>query len=512
MRPPKTSFLCNESRLTMKRAPQVIASALGASVLLGIGFFVGRSEGPPPVVGTAIAADEPKTSAEGVVQLSAEKLAAAELKTAIAQGRPMALTRLVPARLQYDDRRHIAIKVVTDGVLTQMLVKPGDTVSEGQALAQVSSPEIGTARADLMLKESERQLADEKFQWASVTSENVTKLVASIRKHATFEDIEKQFARLNLGDDREKLLAAYSKFLLNESLSASLQSIGDSGAVASKTLKERQSERQAAQATLDGLCEVALFEARIERQKAGVAAVDAERRLEISRQHLHSLIGQTQTRPVVMGGSDAVPDDDGMNSDLSEISLMTVKAPFSGTIESREFSANERVKQGDELFILADTQTLWVKAEIRERDWRAIALNAGQKLTVTIPALPDARFDATLHYVGREVSTESNSVPLVAVVENTKGLLRPGLFAHVALPLTEEREVLTVPSSAVVEHEGHKFVFVMESEDRFRRVDVLVGETTSEWVEIRKGLKSGEKVISHGAFLLKSELLLEAEE
>lgn len=496
----------------MKRAQQLALPIFGAAAFLGIGFLVGRADPNPTIATPTVAAETPEPSAEGIVHLTAEKLAAAELKTDIAQGRPMALTRLVPARLQYDDRRHIAIKVVTDGVLTQMLVKPGDVVTEGQALAQVSSPEIGTARAELMLKEGERQLADEKFQWATGASDNVTKLVTAIRKHSTFEDVEKQFARLNLGDDREKLMAAYSKYLLNESLSASLQSIGDSGAIASKTLKERQSERQAAQATLDGLCEVALFDARVERQKASVSAADAERRLEISRQHLHALIGQTQTRPIVTGGVEATTDDDDMKADLSEISLMTVKAPFSGTIESREFSANERVKQGDELFILADTETLWVKAEIRERDWRAIALSPGQKLTVTIPALPDARFEATLHYVGREVSTESNSVPLVAVVENTKGLLRPGLFAHVALPLTEEREVLTVPAAAVVEHEGLKFVFVMESEDRFRRVDVAVGETTSDWVEIRKGLKSGEKVISHGAFLLKSELLLEAEE
>ncbi len=492
---------------------QFFGTALGAAAFVGTGFFVGRSAPLTVAVeSAATASEEASPRAEGIVHLSREKLAAADLKTAIAQGRPMNMTRLVPARLQYDDRRHIALKVVTDGVLTQMLVKPGDVVSEGQALAQLSSPEIGTARADVLLKESERRLADEKLEWAVAASDNVVKLVTSIRAHAPFEDIEKQFARLNLGNDRERLMAAYSKFLLSETLAASLTGIGDSGAIASKTIKERQSERQGAQATLDGLCEVALFTARIEREQSAVAAADAERRFEISRQHLHALIGQSQSKAIVVAGDQPGSDDDDMNADLSELSLMSVRAPFSGTIESRSFSESERVKQGDELFILADTQTLWVRADIRERDWRAVALNPGQRLTVTVPALPDASFDATLHYVGREVSTESNAVPLVAVVENAKGLLRPGLFAHVALPLTEEREVLAVPSQSVVEHEGQKFVFVMESEDRFRRVDVTIGEATDDWVEIRKGLKNGEKVIAHGAFLLKSELLLEAEE
>lgn len=498
----------------MNRFVRSCAVLVGLCLLVAAGFSLGRSGAPLPEVpvNTTVSAEESSPRSEGVVQLPPGKLQAAGLQSVVAERRRLALTRLVPARLQYDDRRHIAIKVVTDGVLTQVLVKPGDAVSEGQPLAQLSSPEIGTARADLLLKESERQLADDKLEWEKVASENVSALVNAIRKHVPFEDIEKQFAKRNLGDDRERLLAAYSKFLLSETLSASLQSIGASGAVASKTIKERQSERQAAQATLDGLCEVALFDARVERQKASAAAADAERRYEISRQHLHALIRQTQSRAIVMGGDVAAANDDDMAPELAEISLMDVRAPFSGTIESRSFSMNERVKQGDELFVLADTSTLWVKADIRERDWRAVALLAGQKLTVTVPALPDARFDATLHYVGREVATESNAVPLVGVVENTGGLLRPGLFAHVALPLTEDRDVLAVPAESVVEHEGHKFVFVMEAADRFRRVDVVVGEATDEWVEIRKGLKSGEKLIAHGAFLLKSELLLEAEE
>lgn len=475
---------------------------------------MGRTGASLPVAPAAAipSAEESSPRSEGIVQLPSGKLQAAELQSVVAEIRRMALTRLVPARLQYDDRRHIAIKVVTDGVLTQMLVKPGDAVVEGQPLAQLSSPEIGTARADLLLKESERQLADDKLEWEKVASENVSTLVGAIRQHAPFENIERQFAKRNLGDDRERLLAAYSKFLLSESLSASLQSIGASGAVASKTIKERQSERQAAQATLDGLCEVALFDARVERQKAAAAAADAERRAEISRQHLHALIGQTRSRAMVMGGDVAASNDDNMAPELAEISLMAVRAPFSGTIESRSFSTNERVKQGDELFILADTATLWVTADIRERDWHAVALKAGQKLQVTVPALPDMQFDATLHYVGREVSTESNAVPLIAVVVNTSGLLRPGLFAHVALPLTEERDVLAVPAEAVVEHEGRKFVFVMETANRFRRVDVVVGEATDDWVEIRQGVKTGDKLIAHGAFLLKSELLLEAEE
>ncbi len=498
----------------MNRFAMVCSATAGAVALVGIGFQLGRSE-PTAVSAKPVAAAEAAPLAtENVVQLPPDKLKAAAFETQIVQRRPIASTRLAPARLQYDDRRHIALKVLTDGVLTKMLVKPGDDVGVGQPLAQISSPEVGTARANLLQRESERQLAEEKYEWAKESSDNIKSLIAAVRKRTPFDEVQKQFGKLNLGEDRERLLAAYSKFLLNESLLASLQGVGESGAVASKVVKEREADRQAAQATLDGLCEIVAFEARMNCKQTAATAEDAQRRSEISRQHLHALIGQSEARPMLTAGdtSPSLDDDGDITNDLSEISVMTVRAPFPGTIEDRSFSANERVKQGDELFILADTQTLWVKADIRERDWRAISLQPGQKLSVSIPALPNMKFDATLLYVGREVSTDTNAVPLVAVVDNPKGLLRPGLFAHVALPLTDEREVLAVPAESVVEHESHKFVFVMEGEDRFQRVNVAVGESTDEWVEIRKGLKGGEKVVSHGAFLLKSELLLEAEE
>jgi multidrug efflux pump subunit AcrA (membrane-fusion protein) len=74
-----------------------------------------------------------------------------------------------------------------------------------------------------------------------------------------------------------------------------------------------------------------------------------------------------------------------------------------------------------------------------------------------------------------------------------------------------EVEVPAVPASAVVEHERRRFVFVEESPGEFRRVDVRTGREEGEWIEIRSGVKVGDRVATAGAFALKSELLLERE-
>lgn len=121
-------------------------------------------------------------------------------------------------------------------------------------------------------------------------------------------------------------------------------------------------------------------------------------------------------------------------------------------------------------------------------------------------------FPASVYYIGREVSTQTNAVPLIATLDNADGLLRPGLFVRVLLPLAETREVVTVPESAICEHDSKSFVFISAGERTFKQVFVEKGVQEGEWVEVKSGLAGVESVVEHGAFSLKSELLLEREE
>jgi cobalt-zinc-cadmium efflux system membrane fusion protein len=85
------------------------------------------------------------------------------------------------------------------------------------------------------------------------------------------------------------------------------------------------------------------------------------------------------------------------------------------------------------------------------------------------------------------------------------------MFVWVDLPQGELRETLAVPASAVMQHDGKSFVFVSDGQERFRRVDVTTGIESGDSLEILSGLAAGQQVVSRGAFVLKSELLLEKE-
>jgi RND family efflux transporter MFP subunit len=184
---------------------------------------------------------------------------------------------------------------------------------------------------------------------------------------------------------------------------------------------------------------------------------------------------------------------------------------MAGTLEKRFFAASERVQRGDIVFLVADTTTLWLGAEIREQDWLSVQVTAEQELTVRFPGKPDQAVKARVLFAAREATPEINAIRIVAELDNSAGQYRPGMFARTNIPAGPAVECLVVPASCVVQHEGQPFVFVQTSPGKYRRQDVVCGREQGEWLEIVEGLKGGEQVVTEGAFLLKSTLLLENE-
>ena len=449
---------------------------------------------------------EDTTDAEmvaGQVHLPHEKLLAAGIETTPAQRRPMRPYRTVPGRIQYDNRRHVDVKAAAAGSISGIEVKTGDAVSAGQTLALLSSSEIGAARADVLKSEAELVVANEKRDWELTTSDALERLAAAVRQRRDIESIRGEFQEVKLGAERDTILGAYARLLLAERLAESASLAGANGAEARNVVQQRLRERDSAGAALLANIEQSQFNATQDRQIAQAQADDAKRRLDISREHLASLLGYDEAN------CQPIADEDSTSANLS---FVRIRAPFDGTIERTIYSTTERVQLGDTLFILADTTSLWVAADLREREWPALELAAGDAIGVTSPALPNVELKACVYYVGREVDPLTNAVPLMATIDNRDGRLRPGMFVRVTLPVGEPREVLAVRESALCEHEGVRFVFVAIGDDAFQRVDVVTGQTDGGWVEVVSGLSDGQPVVTSGAFHLKSELLLEGEE
>ncbi len=437
----------------------------------------------------------------GTLQLPPEKIAAAGIHTVAISKKSMQLTRTVPGHVRYDDTRHVAVKAATAGALIDVQVKPGDAVSAGQVLAVLSSPEVGTARSEVLQHAADWKLKQTELEWATNTNEALKTLVDAIQKRDPIDTLRASLKGKSVGKSRETMFSAYSRFLLADSLVKGVAAAGTNGALSGRQVGERQNEFESADAALQAVSEQVRFDAKQDFTRAKNAVELAQNRLKISEQHLVTLLGYKESDMTDKAGIDT-----------GNLSLVEVRAPFAGTIEQKFYSNSERVQLGDTLFTLADATQMWVAADLREGEWSAMSLHAGDPVVVTTPAMSGREFDAHVYYIGREVSTATNSVPLVATISNLDGLLRPGLFVRVQLPLGESRDVLAIPSSAICEHESRSFVFVEAGERTFRQVFVTLGNHEGDSVEVTGGLTGNETIVDRGAFVLKSELLLEREE
>ncbi len=433
------------------------------------------------------------------LNMPAGKLTAANFQSVPARVQQMKHVHTIPGRLRYDETKHIEVKTPMDGILTEVLVNPGEKVEEGQLLAVVRSQEIGQARAQILKHQEDREIAQQVLQREAALAENLSEMISMLDDGVSIESIETSFRDRSLGLYRQSILAAYAKLQLATELHDKVLPLADSGSVAGRTIRERQANRQMAEAEFRGARDQAMFAANQAKLRAEANLAAADRQLNLAWQAVETLLGYKPERT---------------SSDLTSqeaLSRLEVRAPFAGSVESRTFANNERVRQGDSLFTLANTDSLYVAASIRDNDWAAVSLQPGTAISVSVPALDDRTFTALIRYVGREVQADTNSVPLVATLENSEGLLRPGMFVRVTIPIGETREALSVMSEAVVQHENKSFVFLDQSDGQYKRVDVSTGQISDDWVEITDGLQSGQLVVTNGAFLLKSELLLQGE-
>lgn len=195
------------------------------------------------------------------VQLTPEKTAAAGFAMATAVSQPLQHDHQVPGRIQYDDRRHVVVRSATAGIVVRLLVRPGQQVQRGEVLLEVNSSEVGDARADVLQRTSELQVAQESSKWARETCEGLSALSQSIRERASIDSIRQQFRSVVLGKSREVLLSTYSELLLAEVQLKTADENAKAGVIPGRVVIEKRQAYEQLEETLTSQLEERSFEA-----------------------------------------------------------------------------------------------------------------------------------------------------------------------------------------------------------------------------------------------------------
>jgi len=159
---------------------------------------------------------------------------------------------------------------------------------------------------------------------------------------------------------------------------------------------------------------------------------------------------------------------------------------------------------GSSLMQITDLSSVWLMAEVPERDVARVKLGATAELV--LQGLPNEVFKGKVSYLYPTLEQTSRTLQVRVELPNRDGKLRPGMYGNVALS-GKTYEALAVPSEAVIVT-GKRKVVIVKEETGFRPVEVETGQERGDCTEITKGISANEQVVVSGQFLIDSEASL----
>ena len=178
-------------------------------------------------------------------------------------------------------------------------------------------------------------------------------------------------------------------------------------------------------------------------------------------------------------------------------------APQTGVVDNLNIREGFFVKPGTTLMSVGTLDKVWVEAEVFER--QAVLVEVGLPVTMTLDYLPGQRWLGKVNYVYPALDPKTRTVRVRLRFANPEGLLKPNMFAQIAIHATAGDDVLVIPKEAVIRTGEQDRVVVALGEGRFKSVTVELGRLNEKFAEIRHGLKEGEPVVTSAQFLLDSE-------
>jgi RND family efflux transporter MFP subunit len=195
-----------------------------------------------------------------------------------------------------------------------------------------------------------------------------------------------------------------------------------------------------------------------------------------------------------------------------------ILAPMDGTVTERSIQPGETVVPGVQatfdgkaLLTVSDLSTLIVKTDLNQIDVAKVKL--GQKVTVTLDALPGKTYDATITKIApASILPKDKQVdvfPVEATLTKADAAIKPGMTADVRIHIEKKEHVLALPIEAVVKENGKQFVQKVvageKGKQKAEKTEVKVGARNDREVEIVSGINEGEKILIKPASSAENE-------
>jgi Cu(I)/Ag(I) efflux system membrane fusion protein len=181
-----------------------------------------------------------------------------------------------------------------------------------------------------------------------------------------------------------------------------------------------------------------------------------------------------------------------------------VYSPADGYVMELMTRAGGQLESGATLLSVADLSTLWLMADVPERE--ATRIRSGDAVEALLESAAGELLAGRVDFIYPTLNEATRTARVRIVVPNPDSTLRPGMLARVSISAAA-RDALTAPSEAVI-HTGARSVVIVREEAGFRPAEVRTGAEMAGRTEILSGLEEGEEIVASGQFLIDSEASL----
>jgi multidrug efflux system membrane fusion protein len=345
----------------------------------------------------------------------------------------------------------INIKSRIAGHLIAINFKEGDTVEKGQILFKIDPRPLQAA--------------------ANEARANVLKQEALIKQ-----------ARAQLAKDRASLAQAVanrSRDMAQQNMwvrqISRYKMLAGQGAVSQESYDQIRSSHDAAAAT------VTADEAQIENCKAAMTADEA------SEQNARAQLAAAEAQ---------------MDNAKLQLNYTVIAAPISGRTGSLQAFEGNLVKPDDNtLVVVNQVSPIYVAFSVPEQalqEIRSYERSGSLPVSAYSPGHEDKQSHGVLTFSENTVDAQTGTIKLKATFDNKESKLWPGQFVNVNLKLSDQSNILVVPSQAVQDGQQGPFVFVLNPDSTVRVQQIKVARVSGNYSVISEGLQAGDKVVTDG--------------
>ncbi len=181
---------------------------------------------------------------------------------------------------------------------------------------------------------------------------------------------------------------------------------------------------------------------------------------------------------------------------------MTIAAPLGGIVLEKMVLDGAYITPGMNLYRIADLSSVWIMADIYE--FEVPLVKVGQPARVILPYQAGESYGATVNYIYPTLDPVSRTVKVRLAMKNPGLMLKPEMFANVESNVSSGSR-LVIPREAVLDSGTRQIVYVEKKPGTYEMRTVTLGVRGEDYVEVLKGIRKGERVVTSGNFLIDSE-------